>query len=182
MPAVAAIKSASPSIGAARVGEETVGERLRLARTRKGMTRKDAADRLRRNPDTITRWETGRTSPTVDELRALSEVYCVDPAWLLEGATSSRASLIDTVTESASKRVDSELVGKYLIDMRAVRAIMEARRFRDIAHLVRDLGGSFVVADISMAVHQGCRVAENDEAAEIDRLIRHKLDSLARGE
>lgn len=48
-------------------------------RTRRGWTQEQVAERLKVNANTVSRWETGRTSPSYDNAKALADLYgCQD--------------------------------------------------------------------------------------------------------
>ena len=63
-----------------------LGSRLRRARTNAGLKVRDVADHVQRAPQTIYRWEWGATEPSLQELRALADLYGVSHAWLTTGS------------------------------------------------------------------------------------------------
>lgn len=51
---------------------------LKAARVNKGLTQKQAAKLLDVHPDSVRRWESGRTSPKSNILKQLSKIYDID--------------------------------------------------------------------------------------------------------
>jgi len=110
--------------------EQTIGDRLRQARERAGMTQEALADKLAVSHKTISAWERGRSGVGVAQLRQAAAVLGVDLLWLIgeDGVveakarrTSSRST--STSTESRSLPVDS------------VQDLVEA--FRDFSRATR---------------------------------------------
>lgn len=65
------------------VMEDTLGSRLRAARTAAALTRHATAVAVEVSPDTIGRWERDDTAPDVGELRRLAGVYGVSVSALM---------------------------------------------------------------------------------------------------
>ena len=66
---------------------DTLGERLRAARRKKGLTQQALADSLHiaRGSREISRYETGETTPQDARLVALAKALGVRPGWLRYG-------------------------------------------------------------------------------------------------
>jgi transcriptional regulator with XRE-family HTH domain len=64
----------------------TVGERLRKARKRLGLTQQEMADKLDCTQPTIADWETGRVLPRTQDIRAVADAYKLEPEQLLPEA------------------------------------------------------------------------------------------------
>lgn len=63
----------------------TVGSRVRLARTRAGLTQQQLADALgARDGMKVSRWERGEHLPSGGSLVALAAVLDVSPSWFYE--------------------------------------------------------------------------------------------------
>jgi transcriptional regulator with XRE-family HTH domain len=70
----------------------TIGDRIRLARRHSGMRAQELADALAVDPNTISNYETGKTSPPNTKVRRIAELTGVDEAWLATGVASDQAT------------------------------------------------------------------------------------------
>lgn len=70
-------------MGPLRTNAEIVGERIRVAREKKGWTQKVLADQIARSQTAISYWENGRRMMNVDELLVLASALGVPAAGLL---------------------------------------------------------------------------------------------------
>lgn len=64
---------------------ETLGARLRYARTAKGLSQQQVADELGINRVNISTWESDNTRPDISRLPDIAGAYGVTEAWLLTG-------------------------------------------------------------------------------------------------
>ena len=64
----------------------TIGARIAVARTQKGLTQSEVARRLGTAVLTVNRWEMGHTEPNAKNLHALAVLLDVRPAWLFDGS------------------------------------------------------------------------------------------------
>jgi len=62
-----------------------VGERLKAAREKAGLLQSEFAERLGLLPRTYANYERGERPISVDAIKALYEMFSVDPVWLLSG-------------------------------------------------------------------------------------------------
>lgn len=62
---------------------ETLGERLKKSRERRGLSQTDAAKRLNINNKTLSRYENGGSEPDSETLKNLAELYDVSTDFLL---------------------------------------------------------------------------------------------------
>ena len=69
----------------------TIGDRIRIARERLGLTQSDVARELKVKPQTVQQWESGQTSPRPKRIHKLAEVLKVSDVWLLTGQGPMRA-------------------------------------------------------------------------------------------
>ena len=80
-------------------------ERLKLARTKRGMTQRKAAQAADVDPNAIWRYEAGRSRPSGVALRGLADIYETTVSWLLsdedEGAGTRRPVDIELNGQSA---------------------------------------------------------------------------------
>ena len=60
-----------------------VGNNLRRVRLARNFTQQELADKINRNPRTISNWERGTRNPSNDELRELARILDVPPAELI---------------------------------------------------------------------------------------------------
>lgn len=65
--------------------EKNIGTILKQLRQKKGLTQKDIAKSLIITPQTISKWENGLSSPSLEMMVALSEIYDVSVDELLKG-------------------------------------------------------------------------------------------------
>ena len=77
-----------------------LARRLRAAREQAGLTQAQAARVLGLHRPSISEMEAGRRRGSAEELKGLSDVYDVDPSWLL-GAASDVAEFDDRVRLAA---------------------------------------------------------------------------------
>jgi transcriptional regulator with XRE-family HTH domain len=94
-----------------------LNERIRLARTRAGLTQQDVADHFGIKRPTVAQWEAGTHRPDQDRLPELSTVLSVSLDWLLrevghgpdapdgKARTKSVAPPVDKFIKSAKVRV-----------------------------------------------------------------------------
>lgn len=64
---------------------QCIGERVKQARERAGLTRLKLAAATDLTPNTIRNYEEDLTSPQIDSLRRIAEVTGVQLMWLIEG-------------------------------------------------------------------------------------------------
>ena len=76
--------------------------RLKEARLATGMSQKEVADALHLAPPSVSNWESGKTNPSQENLKALAELYHVSIDYLL-GRDRKPASTIRIVGPSADE-------------------------------------------------------------------------------
>lgn len=67
---------------------ETIGDRIKILRTKKGITQEQLAGELECHPNTIAWWETGRSLPNPVMIIEMSEVFGVTTDYILKGVRS----------------------------------------------------------------------------------------------
>lgn len=88
-----AIAMALEQVGAAKVVDisvspywgrlpDTVGDRIRKARTEALMTQKELGEAIYVSESMVCYWETNRRNPSKETLAQIAEVFGVNPAWL----------------------------------------------------------------------------------------------------
>lgn len=81
--------------------QQILGQRLALLRTAAGMSQEQIAKMLHVSRSTYAYYESGKSSPSLDSLRKLIQLYCPDnPGFLL---------LMDSKEEHAEKNLVSKL-------------------------------------------------------------------------
>ena len=70
---------------------DSLSERIRTARNRKGPTGKELAKMLGVSESTIYNWQRGDSEPTVGQLQLIADAYAVDFVWLAAGEGSMQA-------------------------------------------------------------------------------------------
>lgn len=58
---------------------------IKAARVNAGLTQRQAAKLLGINPDTLSRYESGRSVPRVDMIEKMSKLYCIDKQYIFLG-------------------------------------------------------------------------------------------------
>lgn len=92
-----------------------IGERLRQARKRAGVTQEQAAAEVKVARSTISNWEAGRNLPCLLQFRHLTNLYAASPARILNGRSiveltrHERVQILEatrSLDESLMRRVD----------------------------------------------------------------------------
>ncbi len=110
------MEETADSIGAA-VDQETVGQRLKKARLERGWTQRQVARACNVETITVSRWENGRHTPSVEMLRVIARrlgqplsYFVEEPPPLVRGATSDEvADLANEVRDLLAARDDRRL-------------------------------------------------------------------------
>ena len=69
--------------------ENRLGSRIKHLRKARKVTLREVGAELGVAANTVNRWERGESSPTKKNLIALSDLFLVDPSWLMFGKTDS---------------------------------------------------------------------------------------------
>lgn len=75
----------------------TLGERLRIARERKGFSQTEVYRRTNINNKTLSRYEKDGSEPDTETLKTLANLYEVKVEWLITGTSSSTYSSKDEI-------------------------------------------------------------------------------------
>ena len=62
-----------------------IAERIKQSRKSKGLTQQGLADKLGVSYMTVRRWETGKTSPRMEEIEQLSKILEINRNYIIEG-------------------------------------------------------------------------------------------------
>jgi transcriptional regulator with XRE-family HTH domain len=71
---------------ASKKASQTLGDRLRSAREKSGLSAKQVADRLGVKPQSVSAWEHDQREPRANKLHMLAGILNVSMTWLLEGS------------------------------------------------------------------------------------------------
>lgn len=116
---------------------ELLVERLKTARTDKGLKQQDVAEQLGIKANTISNWEKGRTEPDIDTFVKLCDIYEIDCASLLSDVyTFKRISKDITLAEynCIKKYRDLDPFGQETVDIildRETERVQELRGFKE---------------------------------------------------
>lgn len=100
-----------------------VGARVKQLRKAREMTLREVGMKLGVAANTVNRWERGESSPTRANLVAMSDLFAVDPSWLMFG-----------ITKSNTKKDEEKLLRKL--------RLLSDKQYQNIESLVDDLIGS----------------------------------------
>ena len=85
---------------------QALGERLRNARRRKGITQKDAAERLDVSTQTVRNWEVGRHEPSDQTIKHLASIYGVATEDITRTSTSTRSPSAERAPDEPGSEAD----------------------------------------------------------------------------
>ena len=100
-----------------------VGARVKQLRKARELTLREVGMKLGVAANTVNRWERGESSPTRANLVAMSDLFAVDPSWLMFG-----------ITKSNTKKDEEKLLRKL--------RLLSDKQYQNIESLVDDLIGS----------------------------------------
>ena len=138
---------------------ETFGDKLRAARTRKGMKQAEVAALLDCAPTSLTNWESGKIQPSVEVLARLCEVLEISPLDLLSrkytydeivkisGKAAYERSYEEQIALNFSRAILEKLMPAELQRKEVERVEKSAAFLRDNAMLDR-FGGTMDRAEI----------------------------------
>ena len=78
------------------MSKQTIGEHIKKARTKAGMTQVEVAARAGFSHSAVYQWETGRCQPTVSSVKQLSTVLDIGEHWLTDAPAASSKSAVKT--------------------------------------------------------------------------------------
>ena len=99
-----------------------VGARVKQLRKAREMTLREVGMKLGVAANTVNRWERGESSPTRANLVAMSDLFAVDPSWLMFG-----------ITQSNTKKDEEKLLRKL--------RLLSDKQYENIESLVDELIG-----------------------------------------
>lgn len=113
---------------------EWISDRIRELRWEKGFSQQDLASAIRVATNTISRWENGSSSPSIEYLLKLAEVFGVHPSSLLpvrpEPSPENRLLEIALVLPQAQQKrllAEAEALHRQWLHSRKVLHLSQAR-------------------------------------------------------
>lgn len=79
---------------------------IRSLRQMRGLTQQDIADKLHKTTNAVSNWELGNTSPPVDDLVQLCEIFDVTPSQILGWDECPELTEYIAKSEDAAQRVE----------------------------------------------------------------------------
>ncbi len=79
-----------------------MGERIRIARIKKGFTAQELGSKIGVTENAVTQYETGRATPRPQRLQSLADELGVEPTWILTGNDPDELRRAQTVNEQAA--------------------------------------------------------------------------------
>jgi transcriptional regulator with XRE-family HTH domain len=93
--------------------QETVGERIRIAITKAGLSQAQVAEAVGRSEQSVRNWVADRNMPSEGQMARLADALEVDTGWLLTGKTGiDSPSVLTTLRDlrAGQRRMISELM------------------------------------------------------------------------
>jgi transcriptional regulator with XRE-family HTH domain len=97
----------------ATMKQETVGERIRIAITKAGLSQAQVAEAVGRSEQSVRNWVADRNMPSEGQMARLADALEVDTGWLLTGKTGiDSPSVLTTLRDlrAGQRRMISELM------------------------------------------------------------------------
>lgn len=84
----------------------TVGEKIRVLRTNNNMSQAALAGRVPISEDAVQKWEVGKNKPCLEDLKKISEIFCIDLMELID----DEKEILHYVEEKARDMLDNHFV------------------------------------------------------------------------
>lgn len=81
----------------------TVGEKIRVLRTNNNMSQAALAGRVPISEDAVQKWEVGKNKPCLEDLKKISEIFCIDLMELID----DEKEILHYVEEKARDMLDN---------------------------------------------------------------------------
>ena len=108
---------------------QTLGERIRAARQAAGLSQEKLAERLGLTRQAVTKWETGQSAPSTENLLRLAEVLGV-PMTALLGASAPEQQLqadqIYALQKAQARQGAAEILHAFLCNLRTALSFLRA--------------------------------------------------------
>ena len=89
--------------------EETLNERIKKLRKKKGMTQLELAEKVHVTDKAVSKWETGEGNPEITILIELAKIFEVSLDYLLTGKESEKEIIVISKMELSCKEDNVEL-------------------------------------------------------------------------
>lgn len=95
-----------------------IGEKLKIARQQKNLTREAVAAALEVNLSTVSRYETDKMKPPLDKLEALAKLYNVPLTYLVTDSEDSDSSMMQWISSLSPAELQAlqEFINEQLQD------------------------------------------------------------------
>lgn len=95
-----------------------IGEKLKIARQQKNLTRESVAAALEVNLSTVSRYETDKMKPPLDKLEALAKLYSVPLTYLVTDSEDNESSMKQWISSLSSAELQElqEFISQQLQD------------------------------------------------------------------
>ena len=106
---------------------ETLGERIRAARQAAGLSQEKLAERLGLTRQAVTKWETGQSAPSTENLLRLAEVLGVPVTALLDASAPEQqmqADQIYALQKAQVRQGAAEILHAFLCNLRTAFIIL----------------------------------------------------------
>ena len=106
---------------------ETLGERIRAARQAAGLSQEKLAERLGLTRQAVTKWETGQSAPSTENLLRLAEVLGVPVTALLDASAPEQqmqADKIYALQKEQARQGAAEILHAFLCNLRTTFIIL----------------------------------------------------------
>lgn len=88
-----------------------IGKTIRKLREEKNMTQDNLAEKMNVTRQAVSNWETGKTSPDIDTLFKLSQIFDVSMEEIIYGEKQSRVTNVTNVTNQTIKKHGKKGIG-----------------------------------------------------------------------
>jgi len=103
------------------------GNKLKAIRKSLSFTQLEMSDKLLMDQSAYSRYESGKTSPTIDLVKRVSEIFYVDMIWLLEAGNDDVQQKNPTLSE-----LDNEVI-QFMLE--------QQKKLTDLLNKLREGGG-----------------------------------------
>lgn len=160
------------------IDEQAIGERLRDARIRAGLTSEKAADLAGVSPNSVLNWEKGKSTPTIVVLLKLCEAYRVRTTEILSDAAPPPLPHEVLMQRIRDRGLRLRPKTSYLVDLRALEQVLEAQTVEDLPPQAEVQDEGIDVSDVLINAHEEFFFASEEQALGLSRLVEDHLENL----
>ncbi len=129
------------------MNQNRLSEQIRLYRKQKGITQAELATLLGLSEMTVRRWESGRTSPRIEEIQNIAKALQIPASDLLD---SQNASPVDVSAQDSNKRIFTNTGYSLVYERNGER--MELPPTEESYAIFRDIAARIASREIAPAV------------------------------